>query len=243
MVNGKYTAKEAAKVLRKEPRDITHRIKKGGIKEITVEETDDGFQYFLTERSIDQLGALFGISPDYSLLKATGTNRKKHVRSGATLPIDGEKLRQAIKDKGLSNPTVSRALGASDGYIVQAIGKGSIGKRQAEQMDHIFGIRPSIYVLQEEDEETEEPELTQEPKPEMDAEAIRAAIYNGFMDALVMVMKDDTLYKILLRMAEDERFVNAMQKPIFLAVNGVRNLQKKEEMNGGKLIPQNGVRR
>ena len=248
MENKKYTAKEAAKVLRKQPREINYRVKKGGIKEIYVEETDEGFQYMLSEKSIEQLGALFGIAPDYSLLEQqepTEMPPTKKTRAQEMIEITGPSLSKELKAKGISSQTVSRAIGAGDTYIHDCIRRNRISKANAEKIEHIFGISTNKYIAEE---QPKVPATTQQNSA-VDTEAIRSAVYNGMIDALLMFVKENTVRTMIIRLFQDQEFINSCQKIMYQSIKGAivsidKDTQRStsEGMNAG-LIPQNGVRR
>lgn len=208
-----YTAKQAGEMFGKTAKEITARIKKGGIKGVTVQENDEGFTYILTDQSIQQLGALFGLVP------------KPVDESKKSISIDGTKFVAEINKQGYKCTIISRALGKSENYLYNCTSRGRIPMEAAEEIKRIFGIDAEKF-------KTEPVETIHEKQPkktEMDAETIRGAVYNGMMDALVMALKEDTIYKILIRIISDERFEDTLQKSLFKAINGVRVLSEKEK--------------
>ena len=58
-----YTVAQVASMFDKKPVEISAVVRKGGIKGLTVEESEDGVRYLLSEQAVDQLGAHFGTKP------------------------------------------------------------------------------------------------------------------------------------------------------------------------------------
>ena len=174
--------------------------------------------------------------------------------------INPEALEKAITDSGYSRTVISRALGKADQYFGTVMTRGVIPREVANDLERIFDIKTKSYELKKESSQApDEPAasaaidysaLGKAVADSIDYEAIRGAVYNGMMDSLLMMFKDDTIYKMIMRILQDEEMINALQKPIFLGINGARKLKECEGTDQrpagygqNKILPQNGVRR
>lgn len=61
--------------------------------------------------------------------------------------INGEKINQIIKDKGLNAAGVSRALGNCESYISQSVSVGRIEEEFFKNLCQIIGVNPRDYII------------------------------------------------------------------------------------------------
>lgn len=224
-----YTTMQVAKMFGKEPKEITARIKKGGIKGVTVSETDEGFTYILSDTTVNQLGALYGLVPKYEAAEESKLTRMYN--------IDGKAFKDALAKSGYRASVVSKAIGKGDNYISNCCDRNRLNSEVASEIQRIFGIDATKYILKEEPKE--EPKVEQVVDHKDIGETMRAAVYNGMIDAILMTLKEDTIRKMMIRILEDEQVQNIFQKVLFRAIDGANN---KGRSHAG-LIPQNGVKR
>ncbi len=225
----KYTAAQVALMFGKEPKEITARIKKGGIKGVEVSETEDGFVYLLTEKTVDQFGALYGLVPKYEAVEEQKIKR--------VYIIDGKAFKDALTKAGYRASVVSKAIGKADNYISNCCDRNRINAEAANEVQRIFGVDATKYVVKD---ESAEPKVEKTVDHKDIGETMRGAVYNGMIDAILMTLKEDTVRKMVLRILEDETVQNTIQKVLFRAIDG--SLNKGRSMHAG-LIPQNGVKR
>lgn len=224
-----YTTMQVAKMFGKEPKEITARIKKGGIKGVTVSETDEGFTYILSDTTVNQLGALYGLVPKYEAAEESKLTRMYN--------IDGKAFKDALAKSGYRASVVSKAIGKGDNYISNCCDRNRLNSEVTSEIQRIFGIDATKYILKEEPKE--EPKVEQVVDHKDIGETMRAAVYNGMIDAILMTLKEDTIRKMMIRILEDEQVQNIFQKVLFRAIDGANN---KGRSHAG-LIPQNGVKR
>ena len=239
MEEKQYTAKEVAKMFKKEPKEITARVKKGGIKGVTVSETDDGFQYLLSDKAIDQLGALYGIAPNKDALVET------RAKAMDMIDFDGQKAYDEFRKAGYQLTVISKAIGKADNYLTNSLKRNRISSESAEEIKRIFGVDVRKYEVHEQDAPTTDAPKAQSVDMKDIGETVRGAVYNGMIDAILMTLKEDTVRKMLIRIIADDEVQNIIQRIIFRALDGaIANREKnstRTNMHAG-LIPQNGVR-
>ena len=224
-----YTAMQVAKMFGKEPKEITARIKKGGIKGVTVSETDEGFTYILSDTTVNQLGALYGLVPKYEAAEES--------KLASMYNIDGKAFKEVLNKCGYRAAVVSKAIGKNENYVSNCCDRNRMNADAASEIQRIFGIDATKYTLKEEPKE--EPKVEQVVDHKDIGETMRAAVYNGMIDAILMTLKEDTIRKMMIRILEDEQVQNIFQKVLFRAIDGANN---KGRSHAG-LIPQNGVKR
>ena len=224
-----YTAMQVAKMFGKEPKEITARIKKGGIKGVTVSETDEGFTYILSDTTVNQLGALYGLVPKYEAAEES--------KLTSMYNIDGKAFKEVLNKCGYRAAVVSKAIGKNETYVSNCCDRNRMNADAASEIQRIFGIDATKYILKEEPKE--EPKVEQLIDHKDIGETMRAAVYNGMIDAILMTLKEDTIRKMMIRILEDEQVQNIFQKVLFRAIDGANN---KGRSHAG-LIPQNGVKR
>ena len=224
-----YTAMQVAKMFGKEPKEITARIKKGGIKGVTVSETDEGFTYILSDTTVNQLGALYGLVPKYEAAEES--------KLTSMYNIDGKAFKEVLNKCGYRAAVVSKAIGKNENYVSNCCDRNRMNADAASEIQRIFGIDATKYTLKEEPKE--EPKVEQVVDHKDIGETMRAAVYNGMIDAILMTLKEDTIRKMMIRILEDEQVQNIFQKVLFRAIDGANN---KGRSHAG-LIPQNGVKR
>ena len=224
-----YTTMQVAKMFGKEPKEITARIKKGGIKGVTVSETDEGFTYILSDTTVNQLGALYGLVPKYEAAEES--------KLTSMYNIDGKAFKEALTKSGYSAAVVSKAIGKADHYVSNCCDRNRMNVDAASEIQRIFGIDATKYIHKEEPKE--EPKVEQVVDHKDIGETMRGAVYNGMIDAILMTLKEDTIRKMMIRILEDEQVQNIFQKVLFRAIDGANN---KGRSHAG-LIPQNGVKR
>lgn len=224
-----YTAMQVAKMFGKEPKEITARIKKGGIKGVTVSETDEGFTYILSDTTVNQLGALYGLVPKYEAAEES--------KLTSMYNIDGKAFKEVLNKCGYRAAVVSKAIGKNENYVSNCCDRNRMNADAASEIQRIFGIDATKYILKEEPKE--EPKVEQVVDHKDIGETMRAAVYNGMIDAILMTLKEDTIRKMMIRILEDEQVQNIFQKVLFRAIDGANN---KGRSHAG-LIPQNGVKR
>ena len=224
-----YTAMQVAKMFGKEPKEITARIKKGGIKGVTVSETDEGFTYILSDTTVNQLGALYGLVPKYEAAEES--------KLASMYNIDGKAFKEALNKCGYRAAVVSKAIGKNENYVSNCCDRNRMNADAASEIQRIFGIDATKYTLKEEPKE--EPKVEQVVDHKDIGETMRAAVYNGMIGAILMTLKEDTIRKMMIRILEDEQVQNIFQKVLFRAIDGANN---KGRSHAG-LIPQNGVKR
>lgn len=61
--------------------------------------------------------------------------------------INGAKINQIIKDKGLNAAGVSRALGNCESYISQSVSVGRIEEEFFNNLCQIIGVNPRDYII------------------------------------------------------------------------------------------------
>lgn len=224
----KYTAVQVARMFGKEPKEITARIKKGGIKGVEVTETDEGVIYMLSEKTVDQFGALYGLVPKYEASEAG----EKSVHY-----FDGQKVKAELAKQGYRASVVSKAIGKADSYVSNCCDRNRISVEMAREIRRIFGIDVTKFPI----DEPAETKVEQVKADHKDlGETMRSAVYNGMIDAILMTLKEDTVRKMVLRILEDEQVQNTIQKVMFRSIDGALN--KGRSAHAG-LIPQNGVKR
>lgn len=224
-----YTTMQVAKMFGKEPKEITARIKKGGIKGVTVSETDEGFTYILSDTTVNQLGALYGLAPKYEAAEES--------KLTSMYNIDGKAFKEVLNKCGYRAAVVSKAIGKNETYVSNCCDRNRMNADAASEIQRIFGIDATKYILKEEPKE--EPKVEQLIDHKGIGETMRAAVYNGMIDAILMTLKEDTIRKMMIRILEDEQVQNIFQKVLFRAIDGANN---KGRSHAG-LIPQNGVKR
>lgn len=224
-----YTTMQVAKMFGKEPKEITARIKKGGIKGVTVSETDEGFTYILSDTTVNQLGALYGLVPKYEAAEES--------KLTSMYNIDGKAFKEVLNKCGYRAAVVSKAIGKNETYVSNCCDRNRMNADAASEIQRIFGIDATKYILKEEPKE--EPKVEQLIDHKDIGETMRAAVYNGMIDAILMTLKEDTIRKMMIRILEDEQVQNIFQKVLFRAIDGANN---KGRSHAG-LIPQNGVKR
>lgn len=224
-----YTTMQVAKMFGKEPKEITARIKKGGIKGVTVSETDEGFTYILSDTTVNQLGALYGLVPKYEAAEES--------KLTSMYNIDGKAFKEVLNKCGYRAAVVSKAIGKNENYVSNCCDRNRMNADAASEIQRIFGIDATKYILKEEPKE--EPKVEQVVDHKDIGETMRAAVYNGMIDAILMTLKEDTIRKMMIRILEDEQVQNIFQKVLFRAIDGANN---KGRSHAG-LIPQNGVKR
>lgn len=224
-----YTTLQVAKMFGKEPKEITARIKKGGIKGVTVSETDEGFTYILSDTTVNQLGALYGLVPKYEAAEES--------KLTSMYNIDGKAFKEVLNKCGYRAAVVSKAIGKNENYVSNCCDRNRMNADAASEIQRIFGIDATKYILKEEPKE--EPKVEQVVDHKDIGETMRAAVYNGMIDAILMTLKEDTIRKMMIRILEDEQVQNIFQKVLFRAIDGANN---KGRSHAG-LIPQNGVKR
>lgn len=225
-----YTTMQVAKMFGKEPKEITARIKKGGIKGVTVSETDEGFTYILSDTTVNQLGALYGLVPKYEAAEES--------KLTSMYNIDGKAFKEVLAKSGYRASVVSKAIGKADNYISNCCDRNRLNSEVASEIQRIFGIDATKYIMKLEIK-AEEPKVEQLIDHKDIGETMRGAVYNGMIDAILMTLKDDTIRKMMIRILEDEQVQNIFQKVLFRAIDGANN---KGRSHAG-LIPQNGVKR
>lgn len=224
-----YTTMQVAKMFGKEPKEITARIKKGGIKGVTVSETDEGFTYILSDTTVNQLGALYGLVPKYEAAEES--------KLTSMYNIDGKAFKEVLNKCGYRAAVVSKAIGKNETYVSNCCDRNRMNADAASEIQRIFGIDATKYILKEEPKEELKVEQLIDHKDI--GETMRAAVYNGMIDAILMTLKEDTIRKMMIRILEDEQVQNIFQKVLFRAIDGANN---KGRSHAG-LIPQNGVKR
>lgn len=224
-----YTTMQVAKMFGKEPKEITARIKKGGIKGVTVSETDEGFTYILSDTTVNQLGALYGLVQKYEAAEES--------KLTSMYNIDGKAFKEVLNKCGYRAAVVSKAIGKNETYVSNCCDRNRMNADAASEIQRIFGIDATKYILKEEPKE--EPKVEQVVDHKDIGETMRAAVYNGMIDAILMTLKEDTIRKMMIRILEDEQVQNIFQKVLFRAIDGANN---KGRSHAG-LIPQNGVKR
>lgn len=221
-----YTVKEVSAMLGKNPSDITSKVKAGGIKGIKIQPTDNGVEYLLTDKSINQLGALFGIVP----------KPLEEVESEKMINIDGKALSEEISKSAYKAAIMSKAVGKADNYLSNCIGRNRISIDAVEKINHIFGFDIRKFEVKKEEKKPELLMLQAEQKSQtMDTEAIRGAVYNGMIDAMLMVLKEDMVKRVLLQVITDSEFADEFQAILFHAMNGVRRKMEQEKEGGAQL--------
>lgn len=166
------------------------------------------------------------------------------MNSIKTITINKEKMKEAVDnwlaengDKGgLSK--MSKIMGHSAGFLSNATASGELA---VPTLHHLKALGVDTDAFTEEAKE--------EPKKAEDSgslpEMIRAAVYNGTIDATLMLLKDDTVAGILksaiMALFNDEDFRKEMQFIIFTAINGAR-VKAEQEKSGKELQPQRWTR-
>ena len=150
-------------------------------------------------------------------------------RNNKMVPIDGEKLRNAVKNLSMSAAEASQKLGFSPNYITKICSRGDIRESSLTLLNTILGINyddikpdPVVEVNEEPEEEIDEVVVSKfEP---IDYDAIEASVRNGIkhgiIDILISADSRATLMEILK---------NAYKQAIR------ENLKERLAENSGKL--------
>ena len=224
-----FTVPQAAIVLGKTAAEINEVIRKGGIKEITTESTEEGIRYILTKGSVDQLGAKFKTVPNY----------EKSIENGEMLTINPEKFAAIIDSIGIKKSVISRAIGYGDSYVSMCANRAKISKQAAEKISQVFDVDIEKAVVKTAAEPAKKEPIAQSQT--VDGEAIRKAVCNGMIDAFVIVLKEDQIGKILAKTFESEEFFSSINRAVYGALKGIRTQEERETHKG--LIPQARAKR
>lgn len=154
-------------------------------------------------------------------------------RSTTMVAISGTALQEEIDKIGVKHTVVCRVLRKGDTYIKNCVSRNRISQEAIDAMEHIFGIDPKAYVVPKK----EEPAVTEDASKELpqDIQNIRAAVYNGVVDAILMLIKDGAFKSILVDAISDKEYSDKLVKVIYNGVNGVRKkieYEKKENAYG-----------
>lgn len=150
-------------------------------------------------------------------------------RNNKMVPIDGEKLRNAVKNLSMSAAEASQKLGFSPNYITKICSRGDIRESSLTLLNTIFGIKyddikPDPVVEECQELEQEEPKIETIAQEAIDYEMLESSIRNGvrsgIIDVLVSADSRATLMEILK---------NAYKQAIR------ENLKERLAENSGKL--------
>lgn len=243
----RITVKQAAEMFGKEPKEILRRIQKGGVKGARMELVDDGVTYTLTQESINQLGAMFGLVPKEPKPKQAKKAPPRKSVGSTMLHINGEDLTDAIYATGLSLSEASIKIGYSAGYLASVKKDGRMRNSTATLLLNVLGIIPDEYVIPSDDPE-EEPEPVEKKGSQvpqtLTAEDIRSAVYNGMVDAALMLAKGSMLKDITKTLLEDKEILDTLQYVIFSGIHGAAvKLERDGQAQAAlpKLMPQKGA--
>lgn len=100
--------------------------------------------------------------------------------------IDGKKLRNALKTKGMSFTEAGRKIGCSAGYISEVICSGRIGKDKLMLLEYALGIK------QESLRPDPEPEVTEEAQtePEKATEEKAQVSMDELLEVVLKIQKE-----------------------------------------------------
>jgi len=222
---GKYSIKQACQILGREPGEVIEKIRKGGVQGVTVEQTDYGFTYILSRESINHLGTSLKAVPNYDNVAMPET-------AEGTVAIDSKKFDQEIKKIGVSRATIANVIGRGSTYISNCQARGIINKKALDELERIYGLDKGKVIVET---PKPKPKAVEKPVAVFDPEDLRKAVCNGFMDAFLIILKEGYISSSMARTYESDTFEKVLQKSIFNAMNGVRNLEQREK-NG--LVPQ-----
>lgn len=102
------------------------------------------------------------------------------ARVGIVVKINGEALRDELESRGIDRNALSETLGFGRYYINSACNRGKIGKSATVSLDKLYGIDPSIYVIDDE----VIPVKKEEPKDIIDYDRLYEVVKNAMLDAL-----------------------------------------------------------
>ena len=146
----------------------------------------------------------------------------------AQIAIDGEKLRQALFEKGVKPSKASTEIGFTENYWGKAMRRGCCSEIAAKALFAAYGIRLDEYAAQDDVMEAAPEEVKPEPTPcqtELTLDAtepanLREVIREAVLDAVVQIMADKGLG-------------DALGRIIYGAVNGaITNASRVNTMLG-----------
>lgn len=245
----RFTVKQAAEMFDKEPKEILRRIQKGGVKGARMELGDEGVTYTLTQESINQLGAMFGLVPKEPKPKQAKKAPPRKSAGFTMLHINGEDLTDAIYETGLSMSEASIKIGYSAGYLASVKKDGRMRNSTATLLLNVLGISPDEYVIPTDDPE-EEPEPVEKKEsqvlqPVLTAEEIRKAVYNEMVDAALMLAKGSMLKDVTKALLEDNEIQDALQYVLYTGIHGAMVKLDRDGRQAQaalpKILPQKGA--
>jgi len=104
-----------------------------------------------------------------------------------TVSIDGTKLYEQFKERGLFPTRVSTAIGVSVGYFSRAKRRGSMATMMTVLLESRYGIPKSTYVIEDEKPETTVVEVV--PKEDFFSEENMKKLYKLMYSAMYNAMK------------------------------------------------------
>jgi len=150
-------------------------------------------------------------------------------RNNKMVQIDGEKLRNAVKNLNMTAADASRQLGFSDHYLTSVCFRGDIRESSLILLDTILGIKyddikPDPVVEESQKPEQEEPKIETIVQEQIDYDAIETSVRNGVRSGIV-----DVLITADSRATLMELLKNAYKQAIR------ENLKERIAENSGKL--------
>lgn len=106
------------------------------------------------------------------------------------IKIDGNKLYQAMKERGFTPTKICREIGVNGGYFANAKSRGSIANMMIVLLESRYGIPRDTYVVKEEEEEVSVVEVVQhddffsEENQQKLYKLVYSAVYNAMKRAL-----------------------------------------------------------
>ena len=176
------------------------------------------------------MGAGFKKTPSYENLTA-----ERNVPAKSTiLKIDPDRLQKQIEKLGIQKTVISKAIGYADNYINCATSRATMSQKAVDELQRIFGIDPKTYLYEEKKQVVKTKPEEKKSAVEIDMEAIRKAVCNGVIDAMVIVMKDEYISKVLTKAFASDEVYGCINKAVYGALKGL----KAQENHGNGIIPQ-----
>ena len=150
-------------------------------------------------------------------------------RNNKMAQIDGEKLRNAVKNLNMTASEASQKLGFSPNYITKICSRGDIRKSSLTLLNTIFGIKyddikPDPVVEECQEPEQEEPKIETIVKETIDYDAIESSVRHGVRYGIIDVLISEDSRATLMEILK-----NAYKQAIR------ENLKERLAENSGKL--------
>lgn len=106
-------------------------------------------------------------------------------------PVDAQKMRDALTQRGLMFTEVSNAIGYESGYISGVLNEKKIAKAAAMLLERIYNIQPEDYKPETEESVTPEVEPAPAPvQPSFDMADLRETVTQSIVDAALILLQN-----------------------------------------------------